>query len=350
MGVSKFLISRALNMVLVLFATIFITIAIVGPTMDTILKRSIEIEVKASILQSKEVMIAFKDPKDLENYIQLQVRNAIESLGLNEPWYSPRRLWTVIWKLITLDLGQSYYLRSYSGSGNVREIILEALPRTILLFTTATILNSIIGILLGVIIARKSGSIIDKFASTFAVVSNSFPLWWVGMIMIIIFAYTFKLFPARATPLIPPSDPNYPLALIHHMILPLITLILIGFGGWTYVVRNIMIGVLQEDYITVAVAKGTPERKILYGHALRSAAPPIITMIALSFSGSLGGAIITEAVFDWPGIGRLYWNAVSVLDIPVIIGLTYITTIVFLISVFIADILYSVFDPRVKVG
>ncbi|MCS7116256.1 MAG: ABC transporter permease [Nitrososphaerota archaeon] len=350
MSLGRFLISRTLNMVLVLFVTIFITIAIVGPAMDTILKRSVEIEVKASILQSKEVIARFRDPKELENYIQLQVKNAIESLGLNEPWYSPRRLWTVIWRLISLDLGQSYYLRSFSGSESVKEIILEALPKTILLFTTATVLNSIIGILLGVAVARRSGLLIDKFTSTFAVVSTSFPLWWVGMIMIILFAYNFRIFPARATPLIPPTDPNYPLALLYHMILPLLTLVVIGFGSWTYVVRNLMIGILQEDYITVAMAKGTPERKILYGHALRSAAPPMITMIALSLSGSLGGAIITEAVFDWPGIGRLYWNAVSALDLPVIIGLTYITTVVFLISIFIADILYSVFDPRVKVG
>jgi peptide/nickel transport system permease protein len=123
-----------------------------------------------------------------------------------------------------------------------------------------------------------------------------------------------------------------------------------SFGGWAYIVRNLMIETLYEDYIVVAKAKGVPEKKIIYGHALKSTAPPIITIVALSLSSSLGGAIITEAIFDWPGLGRLYWEAISALDVPVIIGLTYITTLVFLISMFIADILYGFFDPRIRIS
>jgi len=350
MGFGRFLVFRSVNMVVVLLLTVLLTMMILGPTVDNIMKRAVEQEVRTEILQNREIVGKFRDPKELENYVKTQIEQRIILMGLNEPWYSPKRLWAVMLRIITLDFGQSYYIRSYGGSSNVRDIILEALPRTVLLFSTATAINSILGVLLGSLAARRAGSILDRLTSTYAVFTYSLPLWWVGMIMILIFAYTLGLFPARATPTIPPTDPNYPLALLYNMTLPLITLVLLGFAGWAYIVRNLMIGVLQEDYITVARAKGVPERKVLYGHALKSAAPPIVTIIALSLSSSLGGAIITEAVFDWPGIGRLYWQAVSVLDVPVIIALTYVATLVFLASIYIADILYGFFDPRVKVG
>jgi len=350
MGFGRFLALRAVHMTAVLLVTIIITLAVMGPSMDYILKRSVQLEVRGSVLQNPQDVARFKDPKELEAYVNEQVKLATRNLGLDEPWYSPKRLWFTVLRLLTLELGKSYFLRSYGGSTDVKQIILEALPRTVLLFTTATVLNSVIGLFLGVAVARRAGSPADRLTSSFAVAGNSFPLWWVGMLIIMVFSYGLGLFPARATPLIPPTDPDYPLRLLYHMVLPLVTLVLLGFGGWTYVVRNLVVAVLQEDYISVAVAKGVPEKKILYGHALKSAAPPVITILALSLSGSLGGAIITEAVFDWPGIGRLYWAAVSSLDIPVIVGLTYVTTLIFLVSIFLADILYGLFDPRVKVG
>ena len=109
-----------------------------------------------------------------------------------------------------------------------------------------------------------------------------------------------------------------------------------------------MVGTMQEDFITAKKIIGIDKKKIVYKHALKNAAPPIITILALSLSGSLGGAIITEAVFDWPGMGRLYFEAISVMDLPVIIGATYVLTVLFLISIFVADLLYGYFDPRVK--
>jgi peptide/nickel transport system permease protein len=168
--------------------------------------------------------------------------------------------------------------------------------------------------------------------------------------MIFVFAFVYGIFPARATPLIPASDPAYIWSLLYHMTLPLVTLVLIGFGAWAYIVRNFVIGILNEDYIMVKRAEGIPERKVVYSHALKNAAPPIITSIALGLSASIGGAIITEAVFDWPGMGKLYFDAINIFDVPVIVGLTYITTLVFLASIFIADLLYGLFDPRVKVS
>src|SRR3712207_6227866 len=130
-----------------------------------------------------------------------------------------------------LDLGKSNYLTSESGSPNVRDIILEKMPKTILLFTTSTLIVTLIGLYLGAFVASRPGSVWDKINSSFAVFSSSFPGWWVGMLMIFAFAFTYHIFPARATPLTAPSDPSYALDLLYHMLLPLITIVLVGFGS-----------------------------------------------------------------------------------------------------------------------
>jgi peptide/nickel transport system permease protein len=115
-------------------------------------------------------------------------------------------------------------------------------------------------------------------------------------------------------------------------------------------VRYFVVGILGEDYIAAKRTAGIPERRIVYSHALRNAAPPIATVVALSLAGSLGGAVLIEAVFDWPGMGSLYYDAIGFLDIPIIIGITYVLTVIFMITVFVTDIIYAYFDPRVKVG
>jgi peptide/nickel transport system permease protein len=252
-------------------------------------------------------------------------------------------------KVMVLDLGKSNYLTSDSGSTNVRDIILEKMPKTVLLFTTSTLIITIIGLYLGAFVASRAGSLWDKLNSAFAVFSSSFPAWWVGMLMIFAFSFTYHIFPARATPLTDPSHPSYIFDVLYHMLLPLITIVIVGFGSWAYIVRYFVIGILGEDYIMAKRAAGIPEKRILYSHALKNAAPPIITVVALSLTSSFGGAIIVEAVFGWPGMGSLYYQAIGFLDIPVIIGLTYISTLIFILTVFLTDIVYAYFDPRVKI-
>ncbi|MEM0366870.1 MAG: ABC transporter permease [Candidatus Nitrosocaldus sp.] len=349
MGFGRFLVRRTINMSIVLFFTVFITIALLGPSMDNILKLSIEHEVRQEVINNR-ALVSGMSTQELERYIREQIDARMKAIGLDEPWYSPKRLWFTMLKILTFDLGRSYFLISESGSSRVADIIMERLPRTVLLFTTATAIVAVIGIFIGAFAARMHGTIVDRINSAFAVISSSFPLWWTGMIMILVFAFTLNIFPARATPVVPASDPSYPLALLYHMLLPLLTMILIGFGSWSYIIRNLIIGILAEDFIMAKRAMGIPERSIVYSHAVKNAAPPIVTIVSLSLSSSIGGAIISEVVFDWPGIGKLYFDAISVLDLPVIVGLTYITTLVFLISIFVADILYGYFDPRVKVG
>jgi peptide/nickel transport system permease protein len=334
-------------MVIVLFSTLILTMALLGSTMDKILldaTRSTVVE------ETNHSNIKFQNTQERQNYVDQRIELQIKAIGLDEPWYSPKRFTNTVLKVMVLDLGKSNYLTSESGSANVRDIILEKMPKTILLFTTSTLIITVIGLYLGAFVANRAGSIWDKVNSAFAVFSTSFPVWWVGMLMIFAFAFIYPIFPARATPLTAPSDPAYALDLLYHMVLPLITIVLVGFGSWAYIVRYFVIGILGEDYIIAKRAAGIPQKRILYSHALKNAAPPIITVVALSLATSFGGAITVEAVFGWPGIGSLYYQAIGFFDIPVIIGLTYISTLIFIITVFLTDIVYAYFDPRVKVA
>lgn len=132
------------------------------------------------------------------------------------------------------------------------------------------------------------------------------------------------------------------------MTLPLITLIVASFGSWAYTVRYFLINILNEDFIYAKRTMGISGRKILYSHALKNAGPPIATAVGLSLASSFGGSFIVEAVFDWPGMGKLFYDAIILFDIPIIIGLTYVSTVIFLVTIFITDIAYSLLDPRVK--
>lgn len=350
MGLKGYFARRAIILFGVLMVTLLLTVLLVGSNMDTILKKGIAIQVRSEIIENKQLTAGFVNPDELNQYIDSQIQKRTKMLGLDEPWYSPGRIGLAMYKIIILDFGHSAFLTSDSGSSMVGDIIIEKIPRTILLFTTSTVIISVIGILIGAVAGSKVGSKTDKITSSFAIISSSFPVWWIGLLMIFTFSFCYSIFPARATPLIPPSDPGYFASLLYHMALPIITIVLIGFGTWAYLVRNFMAGIMQEDFIFVKKAIGIKKHKIIFNSALKNAAPPIITVLALSLSGSLGGAIITEAVFDWPGMGRLYFDAITLMDLPVIIGATYVLTVLFLASIFVSDLLYGFLDPRIRTG
>ncbi len=346
MKMLRYVLTRLATMFGVLIVALLITIALVNSSMDVILENGIAHQVRSEIVADTAIVGSFATPTELDEYIASKIKERTLLLGLDKPWWAPERVFQSLYKIILLDFGRATFLSSDTGSASVADILAERLPKTILLFTTATIVILLIGIVLGALASSRAGSAVDRLTSAFAVVSSSFPVWWVGLLMIFTFSFAWHVFPSRATPDVAADDPSYIGSLLYHMTLPLITIVLIGFGSWSYIVRNFMVGILQEDFIAAKRAIGLSRRKIVYSYALRNAAPPIITVMALSLSGSLGGAIITEAVFDWPGMGRLYFEAVTVMDLPVIIGATYVLTVLFLASVFIADILYVRFDPR----
>ena len=348
LGLYRFVITRSINIIIVVFSTLILTVALLGSTMDKILIDAIRFDVVNAVNQ--ETKYQFHSSEERQKYLNSQISLQIKTFGLDEPWYSPKRFFNTLIRVMTLDLGKSNFFTSDSGSSSVREIIIEKIPRTVLLFTTSTIIISMIGLYVGAFVADSAGSFWDKINSAFAVFSNSFPTWWIGMLMIFAFAFVYPIFPARSTPLTPPSDPGYILDLLYHMILPLLTLVLVGFASWAYIVRYFVVGILGEDYIIAKRAMGIPKRKIVYSHALKNAAPPIITSIALSLASSFGGAILVESVFGWPGMGKLYYDAIGLMDVPIIIGLTYIFTVIFVVTIFFTDLVYAYFDPRIKTG
>lgn len=347
-GFYIFAIKRSAYMVLVLFATLVITLALLGPTFDKVVKDSIRARINMEA--SENPNLRFLPPDDLGRYKDEQFAIEIHNIGLDEPWYSPKRFYNTIIKVMALDLGRTTNFQTSSGSSNISDIIIERLPRTVLLFTTATIIVSAIGLYIGAFVANRIGSVWDRMNSAFAVFSTSFPTWWIGMLMIFFFSFWLNIFPAQSLPQTRPSDPYYIVDLLYHMSLPLITLVLMGIGSWAYFVRYFVVGILSEDYIRAKRTAGISERKILYSHALKNAGPPIITSIALGLAGSFSGALLTESVFNWPGMGRLFYDAIAILDIPVIIGLTYISTVIFIITVFLTDLVYGYLDPRVRVS
>ena len=345
MGLGRTLLFRSFNMFLVLFAILFITVILLGSTFDKLQKEAIHNQVIDEVNQGT---LKFENSDERSSYINNQIQFRSKTAGLDQDSLNPSILIHRVISVMTLDLGKSQFFTTDYGSSNVKDIIFEKVPKTILLFTTAIICVTVIGIILGTYVAGKEGSWWDKSNSIFAIFSNSFPSWWVAMLMIILFAYTLHIFPARATPLSSPSDPTYVLDLLYHMALPLITLIIVSFGAWAYIVRYFLINILNEDFIHAKRTMGISRRRILYSHALRNAGPPIATAVGLALAASFGGAIITEAVFDWPGMGKLYYDAIGVLDVPIIIGLTFVSTIIFLVTIFITDISYTLLDPRVK--
>ena len=254
MSLKRYIAKRGLTMFGVLMITLLLTITIVGSNMDVILKQGVVYQVRAEITENPAIAESFANVEDFEKFIDEQIDERIKALGLDAPWYSPQRIGFSMYKILILDFGHATFLTSDSGSSAVGDILLEKIPRTVLLFTTATIIISILGIFLGALSASKVGSVVDRITSMFAVVSSSFPVWWIGMLMIFLFAFTYHIFPARATPSILPTEPGYIIALLYHMALPLITIVMIGFGAWAYLVRNFMVGTMQEDFIAAKLS------------------------------------------------------------------------------------------------
>ncbi|WP_457591481.1 ABC transporter permease [Geoglobus sp.] len=346
MSFAKYLGFRILNaFVVLIFVTFVVSVLFVKVAEDDAKTRIAEI-INNEARNPNILRLKASDPEAFEKWKKSREEQLMRQFELNEPFWE--RVITKTKNTLLLDFGNA---RSpVFGEIKVSKIIEKAIPRTVLLFTTAQIIITFIGLILGIKAAQKAGKFVDKFLSVLAMLTASLPMWWVGMVFILIFSFQLGIFPASSLP-----NPNlegfdYYRDLIWRMLLPLITVVFVSFGGWAYTTRNIMISTMHEDFITGARAKGVPENRVIYGHALRAASPPIVTNVIIGLLGSLGGAIITEAVFNWPGMGRLYWVALQQSEVNLLMGVTYVTVALFLASMIIADVIYGYLDPRVRVG
>jgi len=301
--------------------------------------------------QVKQESMRLRDvkPEALEAWRANKTDQLIKLYRLDRPLME-RVLFRAV-NTITFNLGDSTVIKSSRGDKRVIVILLEALPKTMVLFTSAAIIQMLIGVTLGLKKAQKPGKRLDKTTSFITMIVFGMPTWWLAMMLILLFVYVFKIFPSGGLNSIPtPEGIMFVLDRLWHMALPMLTLILLGFWGLAFVVRNIVLSILQEDYIMSARARGIPENKVLFGHTMRSAAPPLVTIIILNLLGSISGAIIFEGIFSWPGLGNLYWVAVQQNDIPVLMGDLAMTTGLYQGGLVFLDLIYGFLDPRIKVG
>lgn len=265
--------------------------------------------------------------------------------GLDKPLLE--RYFIYIINLYTFRFGVSFISRR-----PVIEDIMLYLPNTLYLLGLAMILQLLIGIVAGLIAASKRGTRWDVIVITLGLIAWAMPAFIMQLIFRFVFAHWLGWFPyGLMVSYPPPTDAaGYILNVLYHTVLPLTTLTLIGFGSWAFYTRNLLIDVLTHDYILTARAKGLKESIIVRKHAFRVILPPIVTMILMALPELITGALITEYIFSWPGIGWWLINATMHADYPAVQGLFFIYSILMLVSNFAADLTYGFLDPRIRVG
>ena len=275
-----------------------------------------------------------------ESYASEEAKEQMrERFGLNDP--APLRFVHWMGRTATGDLGYSL-----TSSEPVTDVIFRRLPATLQLVGFAMVLSIVIGIGSGIIAAVKQYSWIDYLMTFFSFLWLSIPAFFLGLLLIYTFAVKINWFPAFGASSAA-ADSAF-LDRIHHLVLPGLTLGLELAAALTRYTRASMLDVLHTDYLRTARAKGVHERAVILRHALKNALIPVITVIAFRLPYLIGGAVIIETVFQWPGLGLLMLNAAVQKDYPLIMGLALIVTLVVVVSSFIADVAYSLVDPRIR--
>ena len=230
-------------------------------------------------------------------------------------------------------------------------LIQQRMPMTLILMFTAEIITVTLSLLLGVIAATKKYSTTDNVITSFSFIGFSMPIFFIALGLMLIFAVQFK---AWGLPYLPTGadiwDRKDPVELIRHMILPVACLVIISTAGYSRYLRSSVLEVLGLDYVRTARAKGMSQRTVLYKHALRNAILPFVTILLLDIPFLLGGALVTESVYTWPGMGRLFWEYAQRGDFPVVMGVLLVVSAAVVIFSIIADLVYTVIDPRIRLG
>ncbi|MFZ6019211.1 MAG: ABC transporter permease, partial [Chloroflexota bacterium] len=277
------------------------------------------------------------------------VRLEEKRLGMDRPFIL--RSFSYLADAMSLNLGRAQYLTSDSGSKTVRLIILERLPPTLVLFGTANLLLFFSALFIALGLSRHYGSFFDRLVIALAPTSAA-PGWFYGIFLILIFAAVLNILPygGMVDAPVPDTTIGYALSLLKHMILPTLAIFMSSIFVTIYGWRTFFLIFSSEDYVEMAKAKGLSSQMIERRYILRPTMPNIITNFALLIIGLWFGAIILETVFNWPGLGRLFYRAIGLFDTPVIVGETVIYAYLLAITVFLLDFIYALVDPRVKVG
>jgi peptide/nickel transport system permease protein len=252
-----------------------------------------------------------------------------QQLGLDRPFHE--QYLRYLGNLAQGDLG-----RSYAQKTEVAEVVAARLPPTLLLMAGAIVVELLIGLTIGVLAALRPGSRFDQGAMIISFVGVSTPQFVGGILMLYVFSVQLDWFPVGGY------------GTFRHLVLPAVTLGVLGAGWYSRMMRSSMLEVLARDFIRTARAKGIPEGRVVVVHALRNAVLPVIAMIGIDVGLFMSGAVIVESVFGWPGIGQLAWQAIQQVDIPIIMGVTLVAAVAIVLGNLIADLAAPFVDPRIR--
>ncbi len=351
------MLGRTLRYVFIRGLSVFVTVVIgvyiailianMGGYVDGIRRAQIREQVGSAIMADRDLRLL--PAEEMRRIVDERIRLEEQRLGLDRPFL--RRSFNYLADALTLSLGRAERLISDTGSRQVRAIILERLPATLLLFGTANLMLFFAAIIAGLFLSRRYGSFMDRAVVALAPTSAA-PAWFYGIFLILIFASMLRVLPFGGMVEVPPPETAlaYALSVLRHMVLPLTAImvgsIFISIFSW----RTFFLIYSSEDYVDVAKAKGLPSNAIERRYILRPTLPPIITSFAFTLISLWSGAIILETVFGWPGLGRLLFQAAGQFDTPVIIGSVVIYAYLLALTVFLLDVIYALVDPRVKIG
>ncbi len=259
-----------------------------------------------------------------------------ESLGLDQPIFV--QYGAYMGRVLQGDLGRSVRSRI-----PVTEEIQQRLPRTLSLALVSLVISAAIGIPIGIASATRRNSWFDTGSMVFALLGISMPIFWLGLMLMALFAVILPRSLGLDGPILPPTGSGT----WQHMVMPVAALAANSMAIQARMTRATMLEVLQQDYIRTARAKGQSERRVIYSHALRNALLPIVTVLGLQFGTLLGGAVLTETVFAYPGVGRLLVDAITFRDYPIIQGTVLVIAVGFVLTNILVDVLYAYLDPRV---
>ena len=336
----------ALFLTVVVGVYLTILIANLGGQVDNIRRAQIRDAVGSSVLANTELQAL--PPAELRRIMDQRIALEEDRLGLDRP-FMVRSVGYLV-DALSLSLGRAEHLVSDSGSRQVRLILLERLPATLVLFVTSYLILFGTSLVMGLYLSRRYGSALDRTVIALAPTSAA-PAWFYGIFLILICAAWLRILPFGGMVSAPPPETPvaYLLDLGRHLVLPIAAILIGSVFLSIYSSRTFFLIYASEDYVDMARAKGLPSAAIERRYVLRPALPPIVTGFALSLVGIWTGSIILEIVFNWPGIGRLLFQAIGLYDTPVIVASVVVYAYLLAITVFLLDIVYALVDPRVRI-
>ncbi len=266
----------------------------------------------------------------------IDIKQLTDQLGLNKPLYIQYFVW--VNNLIHGNLGFSYKLDQ-----PVASLLAQRIPKTLFLVGASLILAVLLAVPLGMLQAVRRNKPDDYVLTGLSFIFYSMPSFWLGILLIVVFSATLGWFPSEA-----PQDQFSVFSQLNGMVLPVATLTLVTLAFFSRYTRSSMLEQTIQDYVRTARAKGVSRRAVLFRHVLRNALIPVITLLGLSLGGILSGAVVTEDVFNYPGMGLLFYQAAVSDDFPVLLGVTVVVALATVLGNLIADILYAVTDPRIR--